>query len=97
MCFYSCHAHKTAVTRGCDGSMGFPFGLKGEISVQSGDLLQGIPCRALAANPAANGMAAAHRLLHPRFQSGELALKEQRKNLPSYNLAVCFFIPCTAR
>lgn len=79
MCFYSCHACKTAVTRGCAGSMGFSFGLKGEISVQSGDLLRGIPCRALAANPAANGAAAARRLLRPRVQSGKLALNEQRK------------------
>lgn len=79
MCFYSCHTCKTAVTRGYAGSMGFSFGLKGEISVQSGDLLQGISCRALAANPAANGAAAARRLLSPRVQSGKLALNEQRK------------------
>lgn len=85
-----------AVTRSCAGQMGFPFSLKGEISVQSGDLLQGIPRRRLATNPAANGTAAARSLLFPLvihaiWVAGFEGIK---KNLPSYNLAFYFFI-CT--
>lgn len=99
LCFLSCQACKTSVTRGCAGQMGFPFGWKGEISIQSGDLLGGIPCRVLATNPAANSMAAACSLLFPLaihtiWVAGFEGIKE---NLPSYNLAFYFFIPCTVQ
>ena len=99
LCFLSCQACKTSVTRGCAGQMGFPFGSKGEIPFQSGDLLRGIPCRVLAINPAANSMAAPHSLLFPLvictiWVAGFEGIKQ---NLPSYNLAFYFFIPCTVQ
>lgn len=99
LCFFSCQASKTSVARGCAGQMGFPFGSKGEITVQSGDFLQGIPCRELATNPAANGTAAARSLLFPLvihtiWVAGFEGIK---KNLPSYNLAFYFFMPCTVQ
>lgn len=95
LCFLSCQAWRTSVTRSSAGQMGFPFASEGEISVQSRDLLQGIPCRVLATNPAGSSTAAARSLLfplviHPIWVPGFEGIN---KNLPSYNLAFYFFLP----
>lgn len=75
--------------------LGFCFGLKGEISIQSRDLLSGAPCRALAANSAA----AARRLLLPSVihTVWGAAFEAIQKNFPCHNLAFCLFMLCTGK